>query len=209
MTNVSELPPQLTVRRLQIDVFLFQGGQGPALRCRSGGEAERPVHEFIDDAVDDPADEQRHVGAERHHQCNHHDKVARQADGLHALLLCFLGRAGEACPSGGSGCNRRSASSRLSRRRTGYILGTLFERGLDPDKRSQLGAHYTDRDKIMRIVDPVIVRPLLAEWETVKADLAVAVERAEAGESAAARTRMRREADGMLRAFLERLRDPF
>jgi type IV secretion system protein VirD4 len=28
------------------------------------------------------------------------------------------------------------------------ILGTLFERGLDPDKRSQLGAHYTDRDKI-------------------------------------------------------------
>ena len=25
------------------------------------------------------------------------------------------------------------------------ILGTLFERGLDPDKRSQLGAHYTDR----------------------------------------------------------------
>ena len=45
------------------------------------------------------------------------------------------------------------------------ILGTLFERGLDPDKRSQLGAHYTDQDKIMRIIDPVIVRPLLAEWK--------------------------------------------
>ena len=28
------------------------------------------------------------------------------------------------------------------------ILGTLFERGLDPDKRAQFGAHYTDRDKI-------------------------------------------------------------
>ncbi len=40
------------------------------------------------------------------------------------------------------------------------ILGTLFERGLDPDKRSQLGAHYTDRDKIMQIVRPVIVEPL-------------------------------------------------
>ena len=39
------------------------------------------------------------------------------------------------------------------------ILGTLFERGLDPDKRSQLGAHYTDRDKIMLIVEPVVVRP--------------------------------------------------
>ena len=39
------------------------------------------------------------------------------------------------------------------------ILGTLFERGLDPGKRAQLGAHYTDRDKIMLIVEPVIIRP--------------------------------------------------
>ncbi|TPM99521.1 DNA methyltransferase [Mesorhizobium sp. B2-1-3A] len=48
------------------------------------------------------------------------------------------------------------------------ILGTLFERGLDPDKRSQLGAHYTDRDKIMMIINPVIVKPLLIEWEMIK-----------------------------------------
>ena len=86
------------------------------------------------------------------------------------------------------------------------ILGTLFERGLDPDKRSQLGAHYTDRDKIMRIVDPVIVRPLLAEWDTAKAGLAVLVERADAAGSRAAQTRIRRQADQALRAFLERLR---
>ena len=44
------------------------------------------------------------------------------------------------------------------------ILGTLFERGLDPAKRSQLGAHYTDREKIMLIVKPVIIDPLEAEW---------------------------------------------
>ena len=86
------------------------------------------------------------------------------------------------------------------------ILGTLFERGLDPDKRSQLGAHYTDRDKIMRIVQPVIVRPLLAEWETVKAGLAAAIERAEEAASAAARSRLRSHADGFLRKYLERLR---
>ena len=42
------------------------------------------------------------------------------------------------------------------------ILGTLFERGLDPGKRAQLGAHYTDRDKIMLIVEPVVIRPWLA-----------------------------------------------
>jgi len=86
------------------------------------------------------------------------------------------------------------------------ILGTLFERGLDPDKRSQLGAHYTDREKIMRIVDPVIVRPLLAEWEVAKAEIAAMVERADTAGSPAARTRLRRRADQALRAFLERLR---
>ncbi len=86
------------------------------------------------------------------------------------------------------------------------ILGTLFERGLDPDKRSQLGAHYTDRDKIMRIVEPVIVRPLLAEWEMAKAGIAATVERADAAGSPAARTRLRRQAERALRTFLERLR---
>ena len=58
------------------------------------------------------------------------------------------------------------------------ILGTLFERGLDPAKRSQLGAHYTDRDKIMQIVNPVIVEPLLAEWAEVKAQIEASIEKA-------------------------------
>lgn len=44
------------------------------------------------------------------------------------------------------------------------IFGTLFERGLNPKKRSQLGAHYTDPATIMKLIEPVIVRPLLAEW---------------------------------------------
>ncbi len=48
------------------------------------------------------------------------------------------------------------------------IFGTLFERFLDPDKRAQIGAHYTDTDKIMKLVDPVVLRPLRAEWETCK-----------------------------------------
>ena len=86
------------------------------------------------------------------------------------------------------------------------IFGTLFERGLDPDKRSQLGAHYTDREKIMLIVEPVIVRPLLAEWETTKAEIAATIERAGAAKSAAGRTRLHQQADRSLRRFLERLR---
>ena len=86
------------------------------------------------------------------------------------------------------------------------ILGTLFERGLDPDKRAQLGAHYTDRDKIMMIVEPVVVRPLLAEWAAEKAEIAAALERAEAAEAAAVRTRRRNEATQRYRNFLNRLR---
>ena len=40
------------------------------------------------------------------------------------------------------------------------IFGTLFERFLDPDKRAQIGDHYTGIDKIMMIVEPVVLRPL-------------------------------------------------
>ena len=86
------------------------------------------------------------------------------------------------------------------------ILGTLFERGLDPDKRSQLGAHYTDRDKIMLIVEPVIIRPWLAEWETAKAEIVSSLEKETAAKSASTQTRRRREAERLLGQFLERLR---
>ena len=51
------------------------------------------------------------------------------------------------------------------------IFGTLFERGLDPSKRSQLGAHYTGEDDILLIVEPVLMSPLRREWEQVKAEV--------------------------------------
>jgi len=86
------------------------------------------------------------------------------------------------------------------------ILGTLFERGLDPDKRSQLGAHYTDRDKIMRIVEPVVVRPLAEEWEVAKGEVAALLARAEAAKAPSTRTKARNDAAARLRAFLDRLR---
>ena len=86
------------------------------------------------------------------------------------------------------------------------ILGTLFERGLDPDNRAQLGAHYTDRDKIMRIVEPVVIRPWLTEWEKEKEEIATALKRAETTRSATARTRQRRRAEQRKDAFLQRLR---
>lgn len=93
------------------------------------------------------------------------------------------------------------------------ILGTLFERGLDPAKRSQLGAHYTDRDKIMQIVTPVVVEPLLAEWTKTRDQIETRLskapqgtaERLLRGKELAARTRAMNEAEGLHRGFLERL----
>ena len=87
------------------------------------------------------------------------------------------------------------------------ILGTLFERGLDPDKRSQLGAHYTDRAKIMRIVEPVIIRPWLADWKTRNAEIAAVLKRSDAAKSKAAGMQLHRQAERLLLEFLERLRD--
>ncbi|WP_261936102.1 class I SAM-dependent DNA methyltransferase [Sphingomonas bisphenolicum] len=93
------------------------------------------------------------------------------------------------------------------------ILGTLFERGLDPSKRSQLGAHYTDRDKIMQIVRAVLIAPLEAEWADALARMTALVEgapRATAekllrGKELAARTKAVNEAEAIHRAFLERI----
>lgn len=48
------------------------------------------------------------------------------------------------------------------------ILGTLFERGLNPDMRSQLGAHYTDPATILKLVRPVVETPLLDEWQAIR-----------------------------------------
>lgn len=51
------------------------------------------------------------------------------------------------------------------------IFGTLFERSLDPSKRAQLGAHYTSKDDILLIVEPVLMAPLRRRWEEVRAEV--------------------------------------
>ena len=49
------------------------------------------------------------------------------------------------------------------------IFGTLLERALDPVERHKLGAHYTPRAYVERLVKPTIIEPLRAEWESVQA----------------------------------------
>src|SRR5438552_16042518 len=53
-------------------------------------------------------------------------------------------------------------------------MGNLFERGLDPDHRAHLGAHYTSEEDIKTLVEPVLMAPLRREWSKIKGELATA-----------------------------------
>jgi len=49
------------------------------------------------------------------------------------------------------------------------IFGTLLERALDPVERHKLGAHFTPRSYVERLVLPTIIEPLRTEWQAVQA----------------------------------------
>lgn len=85
------------------------------------------------------------------------------------------------------------------------IFGTLFQRSLDPSKRSQLGAHYTDKEDILLIVEPVLMTPLRREWEDVKAKAQELAQRRDTAATQAVRTRLSNELRQMIGGFLERL----
>ena len=91
------------------------------------------------------------------------------------------------------------------------IFGTLLERALDPRERHKLGAHYTPRAYVERLVVPAVVDPLREEWDAVQA--AVALIEADAAEDAPEGEKARQAHDratrkavlAELRAYLSRL----
>lgn len=48
------------------------------------------------------------------------------------------------------------------------IFGTLFERVIDESKRAQLGAHYTSKEDIELIINPVLMQPLWDKWQEIR-----------------------------------------
>jgi len=84
------------------------------------------------------------------------------------------------------------------------IFGTLFERSLDPTKRSQLGAHYTGRDDILLIVEPVLMAPLRRRWATVQEEARAIIARRDAA-SGGARTRQQQALERLLLAFTDEI----
>ena len=56
------------------------------------------------------------------------------------------------------------------------IFGTLLERALDPLERHKLGAHFTPRAYVERLVAPTLITPLREEWRSIQAAAAMAAE---------------------------------
>ncbi|WP_373540744.1 class I SAM-dependent DNA methyltransferase [Chamaesiphon sp.] len=83
------------------------------------------------------------------------------------------------------------------------IFGTLLERALEKKERSRLGAHYTPRSYVERLVRPVVMEPLRQQWDEIELELKRLLETAEGKEPTAAQ---RKQATQEIQAFLTQLR---
>ena len=66
------------------------------------------------------------------------------------------------------------------------IFGTLVEQALDPKERRALGAHYTPRAYVERLVEVTVMEPLREDWNAALMKAADARERGEPKEAVAA-----------------------
>ena len=66
------------------------------------------------------------------------------------------------------------------------IFGTLVEQALDPAERRQLGAHYTPRSYVERLVEVTVMEPLRADWNAAQLKAGDAKERGDLPEAVAA-----------------------
>lgn len=112
------------------------------------------------------------------------------------------------------------------------IFGTLFESGLDDKKRAEMaslfdqpdpetqrqarlfdrtapnkgvGIHYTDPGTIMKIIDPVVMEPVKAEWDELKKQIRDLREKGLRAHSPAEKTKLETQAREAYAAFRKRL----
>lgn len=81
------------------------------------------------------------------------------------------------------------------------ILGTLFQRSLDPALRAQLGAHYTSKDDILLIVEPVLMAPLRRRWTAVQAQARDLAAQRDATPNGRKKTNLQKELTALLTGF--------
>jgi len=88
------------------------------------------------------------------------------------------------------------------------IFGTLIERALSSKERHRLGAHYTPRAYVERLVRPTIEDPLRSEWDSVRIaveTIRVEAEKAEKAKRPVVAKRKRAEAINAVRGFHKKL----
>jgi hypothetical protein len=86
------------------------------------------------------------------------------------------------------------------------IFGTLVEQALEPGERRKLGAHYTPRSYVERLVEVTVMEPLRADWNAALIKAGDARERGDAAHSSSAeRDSAKREAVAAVRAFHHQL----
>jgi len=85
------------------------------------------------------------------------------------------------------------------------VLGTLFQRSLDPSKRSQIGAHYTSKEDILLIVEPVVMAPLRRRWAEVRGQAQELARQRDAAKPGKARNKRQQELERLLLGFAEEL----
>lgn len=85
------------------------------------------------------------------------------------------------------------------------IFGTLVERALDPVERHQLGAHYTPRAYVERLVNQVVMVPLREDWRSVQVEVQRTLDLA--GDDAKDQMVARLKARGLVERFLTSFRE--
>src|SRR5207248_7886444 len=112
------------------------------------------------------------------------------------------------------------------------IFGTLFEGGLDDQRRAEMaslfdtpdpvahpqarlfaapaanrgvGIHYTDEATIMKLIEPIVVAPLRRQWEDTRAAITKLDERRARATSAAEKEKLLTKARGLYANFRSRL----
>lgn len=85
------------------------------------------------------------------------------------------------------------------------IFGTLFQRSLDPSRRAQLGAHYTSKDDILLIVEPVLMAPLRREWQEIQVKAIALAEKRNQATATQSRNRYHHDLETLIIGFAQKL----
>ena len=85
------------------------------------------------------------------------------------------------------------------------IFGTLFERSLNAERRSLIGAHYTSAEDILLLIEPVVMLPLEQRWADVRRNVLTTLESGRSSQSRKMLFKSSPKAEAVLAAWIAEL----